>query len=222
MSTTQKRGVSFAAAIAIVLFMAAIIGVKTAEALVTSTLSPGNSGAAVSELQSFLASDTSVYPESLVTGFYGELTAAAVQRFQCKQNIVCDGSVDTTGYGRVGPVTLAKIQSMQTPGVPNTGSSFMDDSGPLMTAEIVTTSSTTANITWTTNEPSENAVLYASAWPFYIGNAKSAWSSTFTTVANVTITGLLPNHTYAYVRQSVDATGNVQYAIGHAFTTNSQ
>ena len=78
---------------------------------ISGPLGPGSSGAAVSALQQFLASDPSVYPQGLVTGYYGSLTVAAVQAFQTKSGIVSSGSSSTTGYGRVGPQTLAAIGS---------------------------------------------------------------------------------------------------------------
>ncbi|OGG73165.1 hypothetical protein A3A38_03505 [Candidatus Kaiserbacteria bacterium RIFCSPLOWO2_01_FULL_53_17] len=75
----------------------------------------GSSGDDVSRLQQFLALDPSVYPEGLVTGYYGSLTEAAIKRFQCKNKIVCDGTPETTGYGVTGPRTAA-ILSLQCPG----------------------------------------------------------------------------------------------------------
>jgi plastocyanin len=70
-------------------------------------LKPGASGASVSALQQFLAADPSVYPEAKVTGYYGALTQKAVQRFQVKNDIVTSGTPSTTGYGSVGPRTVA-------------------------------------------------------------------------------------------------------------------
>ena len=75
-------------------------------------LSLDMSGADVSKLQQFLASDPSVYPEGKVTGYFGALTQAAVQRFQVKNNIVSSGTPSTTGYGKVGPRTIAAIASV--------------------------------------------------------------------------------------------------------------
>ena len=43
------------------------------------------------------------------TDYFGSATQAAVQKFQAAQGIVSSGSPTTTGYGRVGPQTLAKI-----------------------------------------------------------------------------------------------------------------
>lgn len=175
----------------------------------------GAQGDDVSALQTFLATDSSIYPEGLVTGYFGDLTSAAVARWQSANGI--------DAVGRVGPVTLAALNAA-TGGTVSAGtpSATSDGAAPIMSKEIVTLSANSAVITWTTNEPSENSVLYGSAWPFYLGTAPSASSATFSTSATVTLTGLMPNHTYYYVRQSVDAAGNVQYAINSTFTTNAQ
>ena len=49
---------------------------------ITRSLSIGVSGADVTALQQFLATDPSVYPQAQITGYYGSLTQAAVQRWQ--------------------------------------------------------------------------------------------------------------------------------------------
>lgn len=69
----------------------------------------GMSGADVSALQAFLATDRAVYPDAVVSGYFGPLTQAAVQRFQTKHGIVSNGSPDTTGFGAVGPATRSTI-----------------------------------------------------------------------------------------------------------------
>lgn len=56
----------------------------------------------VSRLQSILAQDVSVYPEGLVTGFFGTATDRAVKRFQEKLEIA---TKDDEAYGLVGPKT---------------------------------------------------------------------------------------------------------------------
>ena len=73
------------------------------------TLRSGVSGNDVSALQQFLAEDRNVYPEALVTGYFGALTEAAVQRWQAKHGVVSSGTPDTTGFGVVGPATRAMI-----------------------------------------------------------------------------------------------------------------
>lgn len=66
----------------------------------------------VTALQKHLAQYSDVYPDALITGYFGPLTEQAVQRFQRKHNIVSSGSPETTGYGVVGPATRAKIREL--------------------------------------------------------------------------------------------------------------
>ncbi len=72
-------------------------------------LKAGSSGDDVTKLQQFLALDTAVYPEGVVSGYFGSLTQTAVQRWQTKYNIVSNGTPATTGFGVVGPRTAAAI-----------------------------------------------------------------------------------------------------------------
>lgn len=77
---------------------------------ITQLLQPGSSGSQVTALQNFLKSQGSnVYPEGLVTGYFGPLTREAVERFQEKYGIANEGD---PGYGLVGPKTRAKIGSL--------------------------------------------------------------------------------------------------------------
>ncbi len=68
-----------------------------------SSLSQGSSGQQVSALQAILAADPTIYPEGLITGYYGSLTAQAVKRFQAKHGI--------EQAGVVGPKTRAAINA---------------------------------------------------------------------------------------------------------------
>ncbi len=216
-SMLQRKGIALAA-LTVFAFATFLFGIRIASALST-TLSPGDSGAAVSELQTYLAADSSIYPEGLVTGYYGPLTTSAVQRFQCQYNIVCTGDVTSTGYGRVGPITLGKIQSLQS-GVtvepPPTGDVY----GPIMSAHSVATTSTTATISWTTSEPTTNLVMYSTVWPFVFTVAPDVMLPGLTISPSITLTGLLPNTTYYYVPVSTDASGNVQFSFNPSFRTN--
>lgn len=81
------------------------------ESIFTETLQVGSTGEDVTLLQEFLAQDPDVYPEGLVTGYFGPLTEAAVQRFQEKNNIVSSGNPESTGYGLVGPLTRETLNT---------------------------------------------------------------------------------------------------------------
>jgi len=50
----------------------------------SKNLQQGDSGTDVTNLQTVLKSDSSVYPEGIVSGYFGVLTKAAVARFQDK------------------------------------------------------------------------------------------------------------------------------------------
>ncbi len=74
---------------------------------ISRVLKLGATGDDVIRLQQFLAQNPSIYPEGSVSGFYGALTEAAVQRWQARFNVVSSGTPDSTGYGVVGPRTAA-------------------------------------------------------------------------------------------------------------------
>ncbi len=84
--------------------------------LIGQSLKRGSSGNDVTRLQQFLARDPSIYPEGQVSGYYGALTEAAVQRWQVKYNIVSSGTPGSNGYGVVGPRTAAAIALLCTTG----------------------------------------------------------------------------------------------------------
>lgn len=75
----------------------------------TKHLSFGARGNEVTMLQQFLAKDPALYPEGLVTGYFGTLTKKAVQRFQIKYGIAKTGQA---GFGQVGPLTRAKLNAL--------------------------------------------------------------------------------------------------------------
>ena len=70
----------------------------------TRSLTVDHKGGDVSVLQQFLI-NAEVYPEALVTGYFGPLTKSAVQRFQREQNI-------TPAYGFFGPTTKKRMLNL--------------------------------------------------------------------------------------------------------------
>jgi len=71
---------------------------------ITRNLFRGISGDDVTALQELLATDPEVYPEGLITGFYGPLTEQAVIRFQEKFGI--------ESVGTVGPITRGTLNKL--------------------------------------------------------------------------------------------------------------
>lgn len=64
-------------------------------------------------LQEVLATDPDIYPEGLITGYFGPLTEKAVKKFQKVAGI--------EQVGRVGPITLAKINELLEEGAGSSG-----------------------------------------------------------------------------------------------------
>lgn len=81
--------------------------------LFRTTLYYGQANSEVKRLQSFLAKDKTIYPEGLVTGYFGLLTQQAVIRFQEKYaaDILAPQGL-TKGTGIVGPLTLKKLNEL--------------------------------------------------------------------------------------------------------------
>lgn len=184
-------------------------------ATIGRTLNPGTTGVDVENLQLFLADFPTLYPEGLVTGFYGDLTTRAVQRYQCARNIVCSGTPFTTGYGRVGPTTLARINAEIIGG----GTGGSDDTvAPTMSAPIIVSTSTTAvAMGWTTNEDAISRVLYGRT----ITLGQRVEDNTFGTVHVHHIRGLQANTQYFFVRESEDRAGNVSRSQIQTFRTGT-
>ena len=79
----------------------------------TTNLKYDDSGDQVELLQTWLAKDTSVYPEGIVSGWFGPLTKAAVIRFQEKyaQDVLTPWEL-TQGTGFVGSTTREKLNEL--------------------------------------------------------------------------------------------------------------
>lgn len=73
-------------------------------------LSLGAKNDDVTRVQLLLAQDKSIYPEGLVTGYFGRLTQNAIRAFQLKYGVI--KSASDQGNGRVGPKTRAKLNEI--------------------------------------------------------------------------------------------------------------
>lgn len=74
---------------------------QSATVSLVSSLSLGSQGDQVSVLQALLAANPNIYPEGLITGYFGQLTEQAVKRFQK------DNGLEQVGV--VGPQTREKL-----------------------------------------------------------------------------------------------------------------
>ncbi|MFH1978786.1 MAG: hypothetical protein ABII97_00110 [Patescibacteria group bacterium] len=72
-------------------------------------LSDAETGGEVSKLQRLLAVNPVVYSGE-ITGFYGNATKTAVEKWQCIHNVICSSyNPEDVGYGYFGPRTRAKL-----------------------------------------------------------------------------------------------------------------
>lgn len=81
------------------------IPVVAAGAGISRDLTVGAKGDDVKYLQEFLAKDRAVYPEGIVSGYFGALTKAAVARFQEREGI-------SPAAGYAGPKTRSRIDQL--------------------------------------------------------------------------------------------------------------
>lgn len=91
--------------------------------LFTETLMQGMSGAGVTLLQEKLRTDLSIYPEGLVSGFFGPLTEAATKRFQARHQLPLSGELDEETRNKANEIFSAKL--LELPAVDDTGIFFI-------------------------------------------------------------------------------------------------
>lgn len=95
------------------LFLVALLATSIANAqnttLFVSTLSRGSRGIEVTNVQRCLVVQGFLHVSP--TGYFGFMTEQAVREFQVAHAVVSSGTPQTTGYGRVGPRTLAVLNA---------------------------------------------------------------------------------------------------------------
>ena len=217
---------------AAVLFIStmASFGIASAYAYnpITAQLDPGARGYNVTNLQTFFADNSAIYPEGLITGYFGSMTKASVIRFQ--------NTYGLAQVGRVGPQTITKVNDLIANGgwngvgpISNNG----DINAPMIYSFNQNISNTSATMNWQTNENAKAKVFY-STYPVII-NEGDINSYGFSLVsgsvassddqlrsnAQVIINNLMPNTMYYYMVVSTDAAGNVSvYNVNNTFRTN--
>jgi len=197
-------------------------------------LSIGMTGEEVKQLQEILATDPDVYPEGLITGYFGRLTEKAVKKFQKK---VCLEEV-----GLVGPKTLWKINELLTEGAGASGkippgllrapgilkklcaTSTPDIIAPIISAVAATsTTATSTQITWLTNEKANSKVWYSTSTPLVVTTSTPAVSSSdFVLNHSLTLSNLTASTTYYYLISSADKSGNTATTTEKSFMTLGQ
>lgn len=188
------------------------LAITSSAATLTRQLQIGMSGSDVSTLQSFLAQDINIYPQGLITGYFGFLTKAAVSNFQARNGILA--------IGRVGPITLAAINARMD--------ATQSDPASVLSNIGVSSSINSAVVSWNTNENAVGRVYYGIS-PlsvtesfddvFVSGGFVTQTDTSMNTYKNISLTGLQSNTTYYYMIYTKDASGNVTVSWPGTFRT---
>lgn len=177
-------------------------------ATISQQLDQGMTNGDVTILQTFLAEDTTLYPQGLVTGFFGPLTAAAVSNFQARNGIAT--------VGRVGPITLAALNAQMNATATDEGAgkpNNVNTGQPVISSIAITTGTNSANITWTSSTPASAKVYYGLTPTFVYKTALSAMgTSSLSTQQSVALSNLQSKTTYYYVVESLDPQGNFSWS----------
>lgn len=175
---------------------------------ISSQLDLGEKNNDVTSLQTFFADNATIYPEGLVTGYFGNLTKGAVLRFQAQYGI--------DQAGRVGPITRDKINNLILSG----GWTTVDVSGPQFYNVSHSQSNNSATFTFNTNESTNARVVYNTSPLMFnegdinsngfgpIGGYSANSSSNMNTSHTITLSGLQSNTLYYYTVIATDAKGN--------------
>ncbi len=196
----------------------------THAAMITQTLSVGSTGSEVTSLQTFLATDRSIYPQGLVTGYFGSLTKAAVTNFQIRNNI--------DAVGIVGPITRPVINAQMASGMTSTVSDGLRGqlNAPAILNVGVSTGGNTAIVSWNTDESAKGIVYYGTS-PLTLtenvnvinvsGGSAVMTDTAFRTSQNVSLQGLTPNTTYYYAVYSTNQANNSSVSWPATFRTTN-
>lgn len=201
-----------ASVLAVALF---IIGAPhtTHAAAIERTLKVGARGADVTAMQTFLASDPTLYPQGLVTGYFGSLTKSAVSNFQARNGLTADGIV--------GPMTRPFLNVQMAGGMASS------TSAPVISSVMVNVNQNNATVSYTTNENAKGIVYY-SASPLVtyerensvdVSGATAMTDTMFHTGQSISVQGLQANTTYYYMIYTTDEAGNVSVTWPSTFRT---
>ena len=202
----------------------------------TKSLRKGLKDVETENLQAFLKEFPDIYPEGLITGYYGELTERAVRKFQKKHGEDDDGII--------GPKTRKllnwRIQELLTQGAGNSGkippgllhapgiwkkiatsTPPVLDTTPPVISDINATSitATTTSIIWTTSEVANSLISYATSSPITPENKTDVSDSNYVTNHDIDLMNLTASTTYYYMITSKDSSNNTATSTEYSFTT---
>jgi peptidoglycan hydrolase-like protein with peptidoglycan-binding domain len=177
----------------------------------------GMSGSDVSSLQTFLAIDPTIYPQGLVTGYFGFLTKSAVANFQIRNGI--------SAVGRVGPATLPVLNFQMAGGAAsNTGGA-----AATISSINVSTSRNSAVVNWNTNQNAKGVVYYSTSMlttyerenSVDVSGTVAITDTNFRSSHSVSLQNLQANSTYYFMIYTTNTAGDVTVSVPTTFRTTN-
>jgi peptidoglycan hydrolase-like protein with peptidoglycan-binding domain len=207
--------------------MALVLGVASSAsaAAIERQLEVGMSGSDISVMQAFLAKDATVYPQGLVTGYFGFLTKAAVSNFQSNNGL--------SAVGRVGPQTLPVLNlAIERGGSSGSSSGGASNWTSAMAAPVINSvsldiKSDSAKIQWRMNEGARGGVYFDDT-QLNLTEGSTVSSSgeyertddAYSTTQEVTLSNLDQDTTYHYMVYVTDEDGNISVTWPSTFRTS--
>lgn len=213
---TMNRSLGLATVFVFALFLFVAPAVSHADTL-TRQLGLGMSGADVGSLQTFLARDVTLYPQGLVTSFFGSLTKTAVANFQVRNGL--------PAVGRVGPATLPILNQQMAGGVVVTGPTT-----PWITGAGVVANRNNASVNWSTSNEVSKGVVYYSTSPLstydnetwvQVSGMTAMTDANFRSTQSVALTNLQADTNYYYLIYTTNQMGNVSVTWPATFHTTN-
>ncbi len=176
-----------------------------------TVLKLGARGGEVTALQEQLKGLPGVYPEGLITGYFGTLTEKAVRKLQAQNGL------EQVGY--VGPKTRELLLKLSKDKITDMGVGDGKVAPQIFDVQPMVTSSTTAYVFWTTNKYTTSDFLYSNSTPLASTTPMKITDSNMSFTHSVNISGLMPNTTYYYMIKINDNRGNPATTTERSFTT---
>jgi peptidoglycan hydrolase-like protein with peptidoglycan-binding domain len=177
----------------------------------------GMTGADVTVLQVYLATDATLYPRGLVTGYFGSLTGKAVALFQTRNGLA--------SVGRVGPATLPLLNSKMSGAMVNGYPA--NEIAPTITSVGVSVNRNSATINWNTDEAAQGRVYYSmnplttyeNPVTVDVSGDIASTDNNYRSSQYVTINNLRSDTVYYYLIYVTDQSGNVSVVLPATFRT---
>lgn len=193
-----------------------------------NNLGEGMTGDQVKQLQAALALDPSIFPKSMISGYYGKYTRDAVKKYLKKHghDSCFEYKWDKKRGWRFNQSNRSECRKGDNDrddrggrGHGTTTPPTTDTTAPVISSITVTGISTTgATINWSTNEVATSKIYTSTTSP--VSTSSATWTDSALLLAHgVNLVGLSTSTTYYYVIEATDAASNKTLSAQGTFVT---